>query len=99
MSSSTEPIAIKLPPHLDRSSLGALKKELDNHQGQDIALDGSATETLTGLGVQFIHFTQHHWANSGSSVELHDMPEALLQALDWFTLDPDAQTGDFAKCP
>lgn len=98
MSTSPEPLSIKLPAYLDRTNLSALKQELDEHQGDNIILDGTDVESLSGLGLQLIHLAQTHWTESGLSLELRNAPELLSTALEWIQTDPAPLNGDTETC-
>ena len=77
------PVSIKLPERLDRSAAIELKTQLDDLQGQGVAVDASANQSISGAGLQVLHLAQSHWQESGWEFDVVQPSEKLAEILGW----------------
>ena len=79
----SSPISISLPQRLDRSAAIELKVQLDELIGQNIEIDASNNQSISGAGLQVLHLAESHWTASGWGFDIVQPSQNLTESLGW----------------
>ena len=86
--------SVLLPPVIDTASVGALRVQLLEHRGLDLAVDASGVQRIGGLGLQVLLSAANLWAADGHALVI-DNPSSVFTEM--LRLTGAASLPEFAK--
>ena len=79
---------ILLPENLDLGGASAFAGQLLGLRGENLGLDASAVQRLSGVGLEVLVAAALQWRADGKTLEITGWSEAALQALETLGASP-----------